>query len=108
MKLIMIYAYVMAVGFVMAGVLALIMRTQLALPESELVSQGFYNQVTENICNESHRGNRAVIGHSDRAYNTNGACQGIGVAIPGKDNRYLAKFIPGAFPTDQDLDTAHI
>ena len=33
------------VFFVLAGVLALIMRTQLAVPESELVSQTFYNQL---------------------------------------------------------------
>ncbi|MGV3590051.1 MAG: cbb3-type cytochrome c oxidase subunit I, partial [Gammaproteobacteria bacterium] len=33
------------VFFILAGVLALIMRTQLALPESDLVTQDFYNQL---------------------------------------------------------------
>lgn len=31
--------------FILAGILALIMRTQLAVPENDLVSQDFYNQI---------------------------------------------------------------
>ena len=40
-----LYLGVAFLFFLMAGVLALIMRTQLALPGNELVSQGFYNQL---------------------------------------------------------------
>ncbi|MEJ8570467.1 cytochrome c oxidase subunit I [Microbaculum marinum] len=40
-----LYLGVAFLFFLMAGVLALIMRTQLAVPQNDLVSQGFYNQL---------------------------------------------------------------